>query len=142
MWAECAPDRRARADVTGRVWGDKALRAVPRCLFRLGRAGQQFLDLDRDLVATDDHGAFGDRHVIGQDPDLVIFGRVEFDDGAAAETEYLMDRHRCRAKHDRDIDRDIVQCRQGAPAQVLLMAFATIFYRPSMVIEWLTYAAT
>jgi len=90
----------------------------PRCLFRLGWAGQQFLDLDRDLVAADNHGAFGNRHVVGEDPDFVVLGGVELDNGAAAETEDLMDRHRRRAKHNGNVDRDVIDCRQGAPAQV------------------------
>src|SRR6202795_4686807 len=85
-------------------------------LVRLGRTRQQLLDLDGDLVAADDNRAPGDRQVVGEDADLVFLGGVELDDGAAAEAEHLMDRHGGGAEHHRDIDRDIVECRQGAPA--------------------------
>src|SRR6516164_4661177 len=103
--------RRNGADVTVRLWPDKgcsravgatgaAFRAVYReepanqRLLRLGRARQELLDLDRDLVAADDHRSLGDRQVVGEDIDLVFLGRIELDDGAAAESQHLMDRHR------------------------------------------------
>src|ERR1700681_2678663 len=64
------------------------------------RARQQFLDLDLDAVAADHHRAFGDREVGGHDPDLVVLRRIELDDGAAAEAQYLMDGHPGGTEHD------------------------------------------
>src|SRR5580692_8323791 len=126
MWVERAPGRRDGADVTGRLYRDKgALEGAPKrageALGRLGRARQQLLDLDRDLVAADDHRALGHRQVVGEDADLVFLGGVELDDGAAAQPQHLMDRHRGRAEHYRDVDRDIIECRQGAPALWLML---------------------
>ena len=74
------------------------LSALVRC------AGKKFLDLDRDPVAVHNNGAFGDRQVVGEDLDVLVFRRVEFDDGATAETQYLMDGHRRLAKDHRDVE--------------------------------------
>src|SRR5262249_26450843 len=73
------------------------------------QAREQVLDLDRDAVAADDHSAVRDRQVVGEDRDLVVLGGVELDDGAAAEPQDLMDRHRRGAENDLDIDCDLVE---------------------------------
>src|SRR5438874_1867180 len=44
----------------------------------VGRARQQFLDLDRDPVALHHHDAGGHREVVGENANLVVLGRVEF----------------------------------------------------------------
>ena len=41
--------------------------------------------------------------------DVVLLGGVELDDGAAAEPEHLVDRHRGRAEHHRDVDANLVE---------------------------------
>src|SRR5271170_1400213 len=107
------------ADVTGRLWPDKGCSGFGSGRSGLGRrpwtAGQELLDLDGDLVAADNDRALGHGQVIGQDADLVLLGGVEFDDGAAAEAQHLMDRHGGGAKHNRDIDRYVVKMRHFAP---------------------------
>ena len=98
-------------------------------LFRLGRARQQFLDLDGDLVAADDHRALGDRQVVGEDVDFVLLGGVELDDGAAAEPKHLMDRHRAGAENHGDVDGYLIECRQRVPrADFGAKLRAPIFY--------------
>ena len=67
-------------------------------------ARQEFLDLHRDAVPADDHGPFRHGHVVGENTDLVLFGGIEFDDGAAAEPQDLVDRHRGFAQDHCDID--------------------------------------
>src|SRR5262249_22352102 len=79
----------------------------------VGAARQHLLQLDCNAVAAHHHGARGDRHVVGEYPDLVVLARVELDDGAAAELEHLVHRHGRRAEHDRDIERDLVDCGHG-----------------------------
>jgi len=101
------------------------------------RPRQELLDLDGDLVAADDDGAFGDRQVVGEDADFVFLGSVKLDNGAAAETEHLVDRHGGRTQHHRNIDRDILECRHGAPFR-----FVRYSVGPIMVTRWLTRAAT
>ena len=86
---------------------------------RARNARQQLLDFDRDPVAADDHRALRHRHVVGENADLVLLGGIELDDGAAAEAEHLMDRHRGLAQHHGDVDRDIIECRQGVPRAAL-----------------------
>ena len=83
------------------------------------RAGQQLFDFHRDAITADDDHAARHRHVVGQNADLVLLGRVEFDNGAAAELQDLMDRHRGSAKHDGDVDRDIVEGRQRGLAVLM-----------------------
>jgi len=88
--------RKARdgADVTVRPGVDKVGAWRPELpLARLRPARHQPLDLDGDAVAADHDGALGDRQVVGQNMDVVVLGGVEFDDGAAAESEHLVDRH-------------------------------------------------
>ena len=95
---------RDRADVTASLPPDKPGRPIyagmarPKRtaadLKRLGRARQQFLDFDGDTIAADDHRAFRHRHVVGENADLVLLGGIELYDGAAAEAENLVDRHR------------------------------------------------
>src|SRR5690606_36487798 len=46
----------------------------------------------------------------GIDAQRVVLGRVEFDDGATAHAEQMVDRHGGGAKLDRDFDFNIVQC--------------------------------
>ena len=84
---------------------------VRRQLPRARRARQHLLDLDRDPVAIDQHDAGGDRQVVGQNLDLVGLGCVQLDDGAAGQTQYLMDRHGGRPEDDREIHRDFIESR-------------------------------
>jgi hypothetical protein len=88
--------------------GDKCGHDESRGLDRLGRARQQFLDFHGDAIAADDHRALRDRHVVGENADLILLGGIELDDGAAAEAKNLVDRHRGPAQHYGDIDRDII----------------------------------
>ena len=78
-----------------------------------GGPRQQFADLDRDAVAVDHHGALGDRQVVGEDIDRVVLGRVELDDGAAAEAQHLVDRHGRGAEHHRMSTAYLVECWHG-----------------------------
>ena len=136
--------RRNGADVTVRLWPDKGCPQSVRAAFwavsveqrrtspllRLGRARQQLLDLDRDLVAAEDDRALGHRQVVGEDIDLVFFGRIELDDSAAAEPEHLVDRHRAGAENDGDVDGNLIECRQRAPhADFGAKLYAPIFCR-------------
>ncbi len=84
------------------------------------RAGQQLFDFHRDAIAADDDHAARHRHVVGKNADLVLLGRVELNNGAATEPQDLMDRHRGSAKHDGDVDRDIVEGRQRGLAALLV----------------------
>jgi len=52
---------------------------------------------------------------VGEDGDVVLLGGVQFDDGAAAEPEHLMDRHQRGAEHHRDIDGDLVERGHAVP---------------------------
>jgi len=70
---------------------------------------QHLLDFDRNTVAIDKHHAAGDRQVVGEDLDLVRFGRVQFDDGATAQAHYLMDGHRCGPEDHHEIDGDFIE---------------------------------
>ena len=70
---------------------------------------QHLLDFDRDTVAIDQHHATGNRQVIGEDLDLVGFGSVQFDDGAAAQAHYLMDGHRGSPEDYHEIDGDFIE---------------------------------
>src|SRR6185437_1048046 len=104
--------------VTNRVRRDK--RRAPGKIGRLSagfvpsahvrRTRQQLPDLNLNTVAVDDHRALGDRQIVGKDLDGVFFPGVEFDDGAAAESQHLMDRHMCSAENDCYIERDLVEC--------------------------------
>ena len=67
------------------------------------------LDFDRDAIAVDHHHAAGNRHIVGEDFHLVLFGRVELDDRATAEPHDLMDGHCGRPEDDGEIDRDFIQ---------------------------------
>jgi hypothetical protein len=67
------------------------------------------LDFDRDTVAIDQHHATGNGEVIGEDLDLVGLGRVQFDDGATAETHDLVDRHRSGPEDHHEIDGDFIE---------------------------------
>jgi lipoyl(octanoyl) transferase len=60
--------------------------------------------------------------------DFVVLRGVEFDDCAAAKPQYLVDRHGGRAKHDRDVDRNVVEFRQGAPVYMLAVAIAARWF--------------
>lgn len=84
------------------------------------RAGQQLFDFHRDAIAADDDHAARHRHVVGKNADLVLLGQVELNNGAATEPQDLMDRHRGSAKHDGDVDRDIVEGRQRGLAALLV----------------------
>jgi len=59
----------------------------------IGGTGQHLLDFHRDTVAVYHHNTAGDWKIVGQDFDLILFGGIQFDDGAAAEAHYLMHRH-------------------------------------------------
>jgi hypothetical protein len=73
------------------------------------RSRQHLLDFDGDTVAVDQHHAAGDRQVIGEDLDLVRFGGVQFDDGAAAQAHDLMDGHRRGPEDHHEIDGDFIE---------------------------------
>jgi hypothetical protein len=85
----------------------------------LGRTRQKLFDFDGDAIAADDDRAARHRHVVGEDADLILLRGVELDDGAAAEPQDLVDRHRGSAEHDGDVDRDIIQGRQRGLAGVM-----------------------
>lgn len=90
--------------------------AYPRCddspvdadLPDLRGPRQHLLDFDRDPVAVDQDHAASDGQVVGEDLDLVHLGRVQLDDGAAAEAHYLMNRHRSSAEYDHEVDVDFI----------------------------------
>ncbi len=113
------PDRINGADVTNRGWRDKALQVAGFQAQRTPDPGhnlpaarqprQHLLDFDRDAVAVDKHHPAGDRQVVGEDLDLVRLGGVQFDDGAAAEPHYLMDRHRRGPEDHHEIDADFIE---------------------------------
>ena len=73
------------------------------------RFRQHLLDFDRDPVAIDQHDAAGYRQGVGEDPDLVRLGGVEFDDGAPAQAHYLMNRHRRGSENHHEVDGDIIK---------------------------------
>jgi lipoyl(octanoyl) transferase len=81
----------------------------------VGGSRQQVIDLDRDLVAGDHDRALRHREIVDEDMDRVVLRGVEFDDGAAAEPEHLVDWHLGRPQHHRNIDTYIIQCRHFAP---------------------------
>ena len=81
---------------------------------RLGSADarltwQHLLDFDRDAVAVHQHYAAGDRQVVGEDLDLVRLGGIQFDDGAPAQTHYLMNRHRRGPEDHHEVDADFIE---------------------------------
>src|ERR1043166_5273356 len=80
----------------------------------VGKPGREFLDLDRNPAAADDDRALGDREVVGKDGNFIVLGSIELDDGAASETEHLVDWHGGGSKHHLDIERDLVECRHCA----------------------------
>ena len=63
----------------------------------------------------------------------------EFDNGATAESQDLMDRHRGSAKHDGDVDRDIIESRQRGLA-LYWCKFQTMVFHHGMVTRSLTSA--
>ncbi len=73
------------------------------------RFRQHLLDFDRNPVAIDEHDAAGDRQGVGEDPDLVRLGGVEFDDGAPAQAHYLMNRHRRGPEDHHEVDADFIE---------------------------------
>jgi hypothetical protein len=123
MWGGRVPKvARDGADVTVRAEPDKVGRrkAGVAALARVLGARLEPLDLDGDAVAADHHGAPGHRQIIGENMDVVVLGGVEFDDGAAAEAEHLVDWHGGGAQHHRDVDRNVVEFRQGVPVSILV----------------------
>jgi hypothetical protein len=54
------------------------------------------------------HRRTRNRHVIGEDRHVVVLGGAEFNDGAAAHAQELMDWHLGRTQDDRDIDADFL----------------------------------
>jgi hypothetical protein len=84
--------------------GQGRARPAPRPLALVRHAGQQLLDLDCDAVALHHHRAGDDREIVGEDADLVLLGGIEFDNGAAAKPQYLVDRHRGSAENHGDIE--------------------------------------
>src|SRR6476620_7382766 len=109
-------DRINGADVTNQGWRDKARRrrGLAECRIRTALAGarqprQHSLDFHRTTVAIDKHEPAGDRQVVGEDLDLVRLGSIQFDDGAAAQTHYLMDGHGCGAEDHHHTDADVIE---------------------------------
>src|SRR5258708_23823632 len=86
------PDQRRRCNKS--MVEGQGLLAWWFCLAGARQSRQHLLDFDRDTVAIDKHHAAGYRQVVGEELDLVRFGRVQFDDGATAQAHYLMDGHR------------------------------------------------
>ena len=140
---------RDRADVTARLRPDKpggAYSTRPGVVsppLRIGRKAQGTRSRDSRMRTAADQTTSGERgsssltstamrlpltmtmprdhrHVVGKNADLVLLGRVEFNNGAAAESQDLMDRHRGSAKHDGDVDRDIIESRQRGLAALLM----------------------
>src|SRR5271169_2060617 len=151
--------RASRADVTASLPPDKGQRRSPlpgslalivgargphgrnrTRLVRVRDARQEFFDFNRDPVAADDHRAFRYRHIVGENADLIFLRGIELDDGAAAEAEYLVDRHRGFAQNHGDVDRDIIKCRQGALAQLCRHNLPAVMFHHGMVTRWLTRA--
>ena len=94
--------------------------AVPgRCELPLaGRPGQHLLDFDCNAVAVDHHHAAGDRQVVGEDPDLVLLGGVQFDDGASAQPHHLVDGHGGGSENHHEIDGDFIKGWHWGPALI------------------------
>src|SRR5579863_1027060 len=105
MWGGCASVRPRDRGCNSSATGGQA----PGRSGHVRRARQELLDLDRDAVATYHDGAAGDRQAVGEDADLVILGRVELDDGAAAEPQHLVDWHGRGAQNHRNVNRDVVE---------------------------------
>jgi len=74
------------------------------------RPRQQLPDSDGNAVAVHNHGPLGDRQIVRKDAHGVFLGSVQFDDGATAKPQDLMDWHQCGAKNDRDVDADFIEC--------------------------------
>ena len=79
------------------------------------RARKHSFHLDADAVVVDGDDSAGDGQIIGQHTNFVLFGRVELDNGAAGKPHDLMNRHRRRAEHDRQVDFDFVDGRHVEP---------------------------
>ena len=75
----------------------------------IGRSRQHLLDFDADAIVVHMHDTAGDRHVVGEDADLVLLGRIEFDDRATAQPHDLMDGHRRGAEDHHEIDRNFIE---------------------------------
>ena len=140
------PGRINGADVTNRWWGDKARgrRFFSACERPFGlsaarRFRQHLLDFDRDPVAIDQHHAAGDRQVVGEHLDLVRFGRVEFDDGAARKSHYLMDGHGGGPEDHHEIDGDFIE---GWHFNTAALGLKNCWFRDDhvMVSQWLMIA--
>src|ERR1700730_17877512 len=82
---------------------------MPKGLPGARRFRQHLLDFDRDPVAMDQHHAAGDRQIVGEHLDLVRFGRVELDDGAAGKPHYLMDGHGAGPKDHHEVEGDLIE---------------------------------
>src|SRR6266581_8042156 len=136
---------RLRPDVTNRPPGNKGspMASAIKPTARRNLAGsahifkplRQPFDLDRDAIAADHDGASRHREIVGEDRDLVILGRIELDDGAAAEPEHLMNWHIRGAEHHLNIERDFVEC-----GHRILRADVTVGPDHAMVSRWLTCA--
>jgi len=106
---------RHRAEGSNSVWCGARSRAQIVCivaasLTHIGGPRQQFRDIDGNAIAIHHHRTLGDGQIVREDANGVFLGGVQFDNGAAAEPEHLMDRHRCGAKHHGDIDGNFVEC--------------------------------
>jgi hypothetical protein len=72
----------------------------------------------RDLVILDDQFAPGDGVIVGEDPDLVIFLRIELDDGTPAHPQQLLHRDERPAQKDGYFDPNLIQLRMHAEAPI------------------------
>ena len=100
------PERRS---LTNRVQRNKG--ETPRLRAdsaHIGGAREQIANFNRDPVPVDDDGALRNGHVVSEDVDRILLGRLELDDGAAAKAKHLVHRHGGRAKHDGDVDSDFI----------------------------------
>jgi len=99
------------------------------------RAREQFGNIHGDAVAVHNHCALGHRQIVREDAHGVLFGGVQFDDGAAAEPQHLVNGHGGGAEHDGDVDGDFVECGQNSPR--VAVRSEQISGHHGMVNEWL-----
>ncbi len=110
--------------VTKPVSRAKAATACPGLLPGPRRARQHLLDLDGDPVAVDQDDPGGHRQIVRQHLDLVRLSCVQFDDGAAGKTQYLMDRHGGRPQDDHEIHGDFIESGHCQDRRNIRLAFA------------------
>jgi len=96
---------------------------------------KQLGDIDGNSVTVHDDRALGHRQIVRKDAHGILLGSVQFDNGAAAEPEHLVDRHGCGAEDDGDVDGDFVEC--GHVCSLLGVRSEQGSGHHGMVNEWL-----